>query len=170
VLALASPTQATRPNTTINPCILYSDSAKHLKQFAEDVWAPDRWRRGDPPAKTIKAWRLKLHCVPSGWQKKLKQRWRELQGEYFDRRRAGLWRERVKPFVYPDGSRWAVPYPIAWCESGGDYFVGPSGAYGLIPAFPQYLPPRRQDEIARRLYVEQGEAPWAPYESGCAYR
>jgi hypothetical protein len=81
-----------------------------------------------------------------------------------------LWRERVKPFVYPDGKHWAVPYPIAWCESGGDYFVGPSGAYGLIPPFPQYLPPRRQDEIAHRLYLEQGEGPWRPYESGCAYR
>ena len=80
------------------------------------------------------------------------------------------WRERFKPFTYPDGSHWAVPYPIAWCESGGDYFVGPSGAYGLIPPFPQWMPPRRQDETANRLYRERGEAPWAPYETGCTYR
>ena len=81
-----------------------------------------------------------------------------------------LYRERYKPFVYPDGSHWAVPYPIAWCESGGNYYVGPSGAYGLIPPFPQYLSPREQDKIAHRLYLEMGEAPWAPYEGGCAYR
>jgi hypothetical protein len=77
---------------------------------------------------------------------------------------------RRKPFVYPDGRRWAVPYPIAWCESGGDYFVGPSGAYGLIPPFPQYMSPREQDRVALDLYRRMGESPWAPYEGGCAYR
>lgn len=80
------------------------------------------------------------------------------------------WLDKYKPFVYPDGSRWAVPYPIAWCESGGDYYVGPSGAYGLIPPFPQWMSPRQQDETAHDLYRELGESPWAPYESGCAYR
>jgi hypothetical protein len=80
-----------------------------------------------------------------------------------------LFRVRVTPFYY-GGHWWAAPYPIALCESGGDYFVGPSGAYGLIPPFPQWLSPREQDRIAHRLYVEQGEAPWAPYESGCMYR
>lgn len=86
LLLFASPTTALRPATTINPCILYAASPSHLKQFAEEVWVPNRWRRGDPPAKTIKAWRLKLHCLPPGWQKKLKQRWRELQGIYFHKR------------------------------------------------------------------------------------
>ena len=80
------------------------------------------------------------------------------------------WLDKYRSFEYPDGSHYAVPYPIAWCESGGNYFVGPSGAYGLIPPFPQYLPPKRQDEIAYRLYEKDGEAPWAPYESGCIYR
>ena len=80
-----------------------------------------------------------------------------------------LWRERYKPFRYPDGRYWAVPYPIAWCESGGNYYVGPYGAYGLILEDP-WLPPRTQDKIAHRLYLEHGDAPWAPFESGCMYR
>jgi hypothetical protein len=80
------------------------------------------------------------------------------------------WLERFRPYVYPDGRHFAVPWPIAACESGEDYFVGPSGAYGLIPPFPQWLPPRRQDEIAAKLYREMGDAPWAPYEGGCVYR
>ena len=87
-------------------------------------------------------------------------------------RRAAIRRARLRrrrPFVYPDGSRWAVPYPIAWCESGGNYFVGPYGAYGLILE-PKWMSPREQDEAALRLYREMGDAPWAPYEQGCAYR
>lgn len=79
------------------------------------------------------------------------------------------WRRKNKPFIYPDGRRWATPYPIAWCESGGDYFASPWGAYGLT-AFEPFMPPKRQDEVAHRLYLEQGEAPWAPYETACIYR
>lgn len=82
-----------------------------------------------------------------------------------------LWRERVKPFVYPDGTRWAAPYPIALCESGGDYNVGPAGAYGEIPPYPQWQSPRAQDEIAYRLMHEGKEySAWVEWESGCAYR
>lgn len=80
-----------------------------------------------------------------------------------------LWFAKYRSFVYPSGKRFAVPYPIATCESGENYYVGPYGAYGLIFEA-QWLPPKVQDEIAYGLYVEQGEGPWAPYESGCAYR
>lgn len=79
-----------------------------------------------------------------------------------------LWRQRVTPFFY-GGHWWAAPYPIALCESGGDYYVGPYGAYGLIME-PEYMSPREQDLAAHRLYVQFGESPWAPYEGGCAYR
>jgi hypothetical protein len=89
---------------------------------------------------------------------------------FYRHRRHILWLLRYRPFVYPDGTRWAVPWPIAICESGEDYHVGPSGAYGLIPPLPQWLPPWRQDEIAHDLYERYGEAPWAPYETACALR
>lgn len=78
------------------------------------------------------------------------------------------WRERITPFHYA-GHDWAAPYPIALCESGGNYYVGPYGAYGLIME-PPWQSPRQQDLEAHRLYVESGEAPWAPFEGGCAYR
>jgi hypothetical protein len=75
---------------------------------------------------------------------------------------------RVTPFHYA-GHDWAAPFPIALCESGGDYYVGPYGAYGLIFE-PTYMSPREQDLAAHRLYVQYGEDPWRPYESSCAYR
>jgi hypothetical protein len=141
-----------------------------FEKFSARVWAVDRWQRGDPPQKTIQAAHKRIGCAPVGHRKAMKKRWREDRAAYYQHRSSKLWVARVKPFVYPDGTRWAVPYPIAWCESGGNYFVGPSGAYGLIPPFPQWLSPREQDEIAHRLYLEMGEGPWAPYEGGCAYR
>ena len=79
-----------------------------------------------------------------------------------------IWRHRVTPFFY-GGHFWAVPYPIALCESGGDYYIGPYGAYGLILE-PPWMSPRQQDLAAHRLYERYGEAPWAPFETGCAYR
>lgn len=99
----------------------------------------------------------------------MQRTWRRDKAAYYEHRAAMLWREEFKPFVYPSGRRFAVPFPIATCESGENYFVGPYGAYGLIME-PTWLPPRTQDEIAHRLYEESGEAPWAPFESGCAYR
>lgn len=141
-----------------------------FKKFSARVWAVDRWQRGDPPQRTIDAAHRRIGCAPTKHRKAMKKRWRKDRTAYYQHRSAKLWIKRVKPFVYPDGTRWAVPYPIAWCESGGDYFVGPSGAYGLIPPFPQWMSPREQDEVAHRLYLEQGEGPWAPYESECYLR
>lgn len=141
-----------------------------VRAYTAKVWDQNRWRRGDPTKAAVLGFRARLACAPAGHRTELRHFWRDSQRDFYSARQVRLWRARVKPFVYPDGKHWAVPYPIAWCESGGDYFVGPSGAYGLIPPFPQYLSPHRQDEIAHRLYVEQGEGPWAPYEGACAYR
>lgn len=141
-----------------------------FRAFSGRVWRLEAWERGRPPERVLAAQRRRLSCAPPGHRKAMRRTWRRDKAAYFAHRRAMLWLEEFKPFVYPDGIRWAVPYPIAWCESGGDYFVGPSGAYGLIPPFPQWMSPRRQDEVAHRLYVEQGEGPWAPYESACSYR
>lgn len=141
-----------------------------LKPFAAYVWSLDKWERGEPSEAVLEAYSRRLACAPPAHAKAMKNVWHFAQDRYFSHRHTLMWREHYKPFVYPDGSRWAVPYPIALCESGGNYYVGPSGAYGLIPPFPQYMDPKTQDEVAHNLYEEQGEGPWAPYESGCAYR
>jgi hypothetical protein len=172
-LLLASPAAGTRPNVSLYParCPQGLVQAPKFKPWSHSIWSLDRWQRGQPSKKVIQHQRVEVKCAAGpGNRKSIRRIWERDQRNYFVWRSKRLWRERVKPFVYPDGTRWAVPFPIAWCESGGNYFVGPSGAYGLIPPFPQYLSPRQQDEIAHRLYVEQGEGPWAPYESGCAYR
>ena len=136
--------------TAVAALVLLGTAATTARSYTVPDNTPDRlFAISDPipRAETLSAERARLH-----------------------RERLAVVRRRLKPFVYPDGKRWAVPYPIAWCESGGNYFVGPSGAYGLIPPFPQYMSPREQDRTALRLYREMGESPWAPYEGGCAYR
>lgn len=145
-------------------------TAMQFAPFSAAVWDAAHWQRGAPQARTVEAQRLSLRCAAGpGHRHAMRLTWRRDETAYYAHRSAMLWRKRVKPFVYPDGSRWAVPYPIAWCESGGNYYVGPYGAYGLIMEA-TWMPPREQDEIAHRLFLQQGEGPWAPYESGCAYR
>lgn len=144
-------------------------TAQAFRPFSAKVWDISRWQRAETTDATIRAERRRLSCAPADHRHAMKHIWRRDQRAFYDHRKRKLWRVRVTPFYY-GGHYWAVPYPIALCESGGDYFVGPSGAYGLIPPFPQWLSPREQDRIAHRLYLEQGEGPWAPYESGCAYR
>jgi len=81
------------------------------------------------------------------------------------------WRRKYKPFVYPSGRHWAAPYPVALCESGENYFVGPAGAYGLILA-PPWMSPREQDEEAYHLLHTVGaEQAWFRWEreQGCPY-
>ena len=79
------------------------------------------------------------------------------------------WLDKYRSFEYPSGKFFAVPYPIATCESGENYYVGPYGAYGLILEEP-WMSPKRQDEVAYDLYRKDGEEPWAPFETGCIYR
>lgn len=145
-------------------------TAQGFKPFSAAVWGPKAWERGNPPQNVLEAVRRRLSCAPGPHRQVMKKTWAQDRSDYFSHRRQMLWREKYKPFVYPDGSHWAVPYPIAICESGENYYAGPSGAYGEIPPLPQYQSPRAQDEIAHRLYVESGDGPWAPYESGCYLR
>jgi hypothetical protein len=142
-----------------------------FKSFSKLVWKRNHWKREAPKQATILAERHMLQCAAGpGHRVAMKHIWKADKRAFYQHRASMLWLAKYRSFEYPDGSHWAVPYPIALCESGGDYYVGPSGAYGLIPPFPQNLSPKTQDEIAFRLYQEQGEGPWAPYESGCAYR
>lgn len=141
-----------------------------LRPFASKVWDIEKWERKQLPPLVLRAYKRRLNCAPPFHKEAMKRVWHRHQEIYFEHRQRMRWLDKYRHYIYPDGSRWAVPYPIAWCESGGDYFVGPSGAYGLIPPFPQYMSPKQQDEVAFRLFQEQGEGPWAPYEAACAYR
>jgi hypothetical protein len=69
---------------------------------------------------------------------------------------------------------WALPSYIVACESGGDYFVGFAGAYGVLEATWQQwggpalvgtyaagdAPPWAQDVIAHRVWVDVGPSGW----------
>lgn len=147
-------------------------TAKQARPFIDAVWSLDKWERGMPPKHVTTAWAHKLGCAGPGNRVAMKKKWGVSKRAYFQHRTTMQWRAKYRSFKYPDGSHWAVPFPIAWCESGGDYYASSSGAYGLTEGggFPQNMPPKMQDEYAYRAFLAEGERPWAPYESGCAYR
>lgn len=145
-------------------------TAQAFKGFSAAVWAQKDWKRGNPPNNVLEAVRRRENCAPVAHKESMLATWEKDRSVYFAHRKHMIWLETYKPFVYPDGTRWAAPWPIAVCESGENYYASPSGAYGEIPPLPQYQSPRVQDEIAHRLYEEGGEGPWAQYEAGCSER
>lgn len=147
-------------------------TAQQFKPFSAKVWSVERWQRGAPKRRTLSAQREMLRCAGPRNRKAMKDIWRRDKHRYYAHRAEMRWFSVYRSFEYPDGSHWAVPYPIAWCESGGDYYASSAGAYGLTEGggFPQNMPPKMQDEYAYRAYEAQGEAPWAPFEGGCIYR
>lgn len=138
-----------------------------FEQFSAKVWSPSKWQKKSPRSSTLEAAQKAINCPQH--RKGLERIWKEARTKFYAKRHAMVDLIRRKPFVYPSGKRWAVPYPIALCESGENYYVGPYGAYGLILER-EWMSPREQDLAAGRLYAESGEAPWAPFESECAYR
>jgi hypothetical protein len=147
-------------------------TAPEFRPFSEAVWNRDHWKRAEVSKSILDAKAHKLHCAAGpGHVASMKKEWSKDQSAFDHVRKGKLWVLKHKPYIYPDGKRWAAPYPIAWCESGGDYFVGPSGAYGLIPPFEQYLAPKVQDEIAYQLMQEGKEySAWVEWEGDCQYR
>lgn len=151
-------------------CNNHPVTASEFRTFSQSVWNRDHWERGQPDRAILDAKARKIHCAAGpGHVASMQKEWTRDKLVFVKVRKGKLWAAKFRSFEYPDGRHWAVPYPIAWCESGGDYFVGPYGAYGLIMES-TYLPPKVQDEVAYNLYLEQGEGPWAPYEGGCLYR
>lgn len=144
-------------------------TAQAFRGFSKTIWDPAKWKRGNPPQNVLEAVRKRESCAPPGHLKAMKQTWERDRSVYFAHSHHMRWMEENRHYVYPDGSHWAVPYPIAWCESGGNYYASPWGAYGLTSLRP-YMNPKTQDEEAHRLFLEYGEQPWAPYEGGCLYR
>ena len=144
----------------------------HSQQFpklSERIWDPSRWRREAPKPKAVAAAHRIIGCAKHPGP--LKAKWRADKARFYEHRKSMLWLEKYKPFIYPSGKRWAAPYPVALCESGENYFVGPAGAYGLILA-PSYMSPQQQDEEAYRLLHTVGaEQAWFRWEreQGCPY-
>jgi hypothetical protein len=172
VIALTGITSAAGdgPTHPIHHPLPRTCTAQAFKPFSAAVWSPKAWERGNPPPNVLEALRKREACAPGPHRKVMKLTWAKDRSEYFAHRHHMKWLAKYRHYEYPDGSHWAVPYPIAWCESGGDYYASSAGAYGEIPPLPQYQPPKVQDEIAVRLFHESGEEPWAPYEGECPYR
>jgi hypothetical protein len=148
-----------------------------FRPFAAQVWDAS-WQRGAPKAHTIHVARERIACAPPGHRHAMKRIWNRERGDYYARRRAMLWRTRVTPFA-GGGRWWSIPYQHVLCESGGDYFAGYAGAYGLTaPAWNGYggqafastageASPREQDVVASRLWKAAGDSAWTPFEGGC---
>lgn len=147
-----------------------------FRPFSASVWRLGAWKRGRPPAKVLRARTAAYACAALAHRRAMKRTWQRDARRYFAHRKSMLWIVKYKPYVYPDGKRWAAPYPIAWCESGGHYYANdqgplPSGAYGEIPPYPQYQPAKVQDEVAYQLMQEGKEySAWVEWEGGCVYR
>jgi len=102
----------------------------------------------------------------------MKARWQAERSAFYARRKAERERLRYTPYEGPGGSRWAIPYYIVSCESGGDYGAvngssGARGAYQMMPStYAAYCSAcdwskADQDRAAYVLYREQGGGPWA---------
>lgn len=89
-------------------------------------------------------------------------------------------KQRWKTYAYIDRitpyGKWAIPWPIVRCESGGSWTAAnPSGAQGpyQLLGHGQPWPVRtlqdkiRHHEIALSLWRSSGSAPWTP-SSGCS--
>lgn len=161
-------------------CHNHPVTAPEFQRFTEAVWSRDHWERGEVPQSVLDAKAHKLHCAAGpGHVASMETKWSKAQKAFDHFRKGKLWAGKYRSFEYPDGSHWAVPYPIATCESGdpglgiyGDYYASSSGAYGLTSGggFAQYMAPKEQDEAAYRQFLISGEGAWAPYETGCALR
>lgn len=153
--------------------------AKQGAALAAEVWAPSNWRRDHKPTKAIRQHRHQIRCAAGPHHRAaIRKRWTADRAAFYKHRRAMLWRARVTPF-YGGGHWWAIPYWHVVCESGADYHIGYAGAYGLItPTWLSYgggayassageASPREQDLIAHKVWIDNGDAAWTPFEGGC---
>lgn len=76
---------------------------------------------------------------------------------------------RLTPFVCGNGTRWAIPCYIVYCESHYSWMAyNPSGAvgpyqllgWGAIYPARTWKAKMQNHRIARRLYLSQGSSPW----------
>lgn len=80
------------------PC---SVSAKEFRVFSKQVWAVERWRRGDPKPSTIAAYHRKIRCAVG-------PRNRQAMQENWNRRRAAFYRYRRAILAQDINHVWAA--------------------------------------------------------------
>lgn len=180
VIAMTGIAWGATTNQAHNRPVPVTCTVQGLRPFSARVWSPDRWNRsktGMPSGAVTRAYRRRLSCAPPHHRVAMKKNWKKDKEAFFEYRKGKLWVAKYKPYVYPDGSHWAAPYPVVWCESGpgGNYYISSAGAYGLTSGggFPQNMTPREQDEAAYHALHTEGEYQvWARWEieQGCPYR
>jgi len=142
--APASPT--THTDTPDNPrgCERTYKLAPFKHQLARSFSAK-RWRDKTPvrPAERRRLHRMK-RCAATPWHtRRMGQLERRARAEHRARRRQRLERRRERrellPYRGPDGRRWAIPWYIVRCESGGSWSAyNPSGAAGPYQIMPMH--------------------------------
>lgn len=129
-----------------------------------DAHARDRVRRYERCAATNAHGHRFLRTVADRQARMMRVRLRQLS---LDR--------SVTPYVGPDGRRWAIPWPIVFCESRGENLPpnadDASGYYQALGstfrAFggresEAYLAPKaEQDAVAHRIWTEGGPEQWS---------
>lgn len=132
-----------------------------------------------PPKRILEVRSASLGCAAPPHRQAMRHTWRAHAQRYFEHRQAMRWAAMITPYwgCTPNGGckAWALPAYIVACESGGDYFVGFGGAYGLLEATWQQWggtalvgtyaagdsPPWAQDVIAHRVWISVGPSGWA---------
>lgn len=169
---------AIHPDTPAGQCGRFT-TATEFRSWSKSVFNPDRWRRGSPPQRVIRAQRHKTQCAAGpGHRKAMRHIWRRDKRRFYQHRRAELWRVRVTPFPGPGGTWWSTPYPLVLCESGADYGK-PYGAYSILdPAWREWggrtahageASKREQDLVAHHGWLLYGESAWECGSDGAVH-
>jgi hypothetical protein len=122
-LLLVSPTQALRPNTTIDPCGAQQVTAKGFKQFAAKTWRLPAWNASyRPPHRVLTGYQVKLACAAGpGHRKAMRATWERRKRRYRRLATSNI-NHRWAPHWAPDYSGPKLPpYVIAaLAEQAGD--------------------------------------------------
>lgn len=115
-----------------------------------------RWK--DPtPVKPRERRKLRHYkrCARTPWHaRRMRQLERKARKAHRERRRVRLDRRRERrallPYRGPDGRRWAIPWHIVRCESGGSWTAynpsGAAGPYQIMPEHGRPWPVRSRDD------------------------
>lgn len=124
------------------------------KRFDKDAfrgYALRIYRHRDSPLRADQKRRIRLmrRCMNtdrgSAWAWRKKAEWRR---EF----RARLRAQRLTPYAGPGGTRWAIPWYIVACESGGSWGAyNPSGAAGPYQIMPMWGRPWPANTASARL-------------------
>lgn len=139
----ATATQTTTAGIVFIPEPPAHCTAKAFRAFSGAVWSPQQWERGKPPAKTIRAQRVRLACALPGHREVMKHRWRTDKRAFYKHRRHKLKQRReylaLTPYDCGSAGRFAIPCYVVECESGYDWGAvnessGAFTAYQFLPS------------------------------------